>query len=191
MIGHEGRGDWMQTFTGRRFYPLDPRAGDVDPSDIAHALGMICRFGGHLSRFYSVAEHSVLVSRAVDRRYALRGLLHDAGEAYVGDMVRPLKRSMSAYCTAEERVMAAICEKFGIPAKAPCAEQQAVKTVDLRILLDERDALMAPCRHPWASLEGVEPLGVRIEGWAPDVAAMAFLDRLYELVPVRVGLAAV
>jgi hypothetical protein len=87
------RGDWMQTFTGRAFYPLDPRPEDIDPVDIAHALSLICRYGGHSSRFYSVAEHCVLMSHAVAPEHALWALLHDATEAYLGDMIRPLKRS--------------------------------------------------------------------------------------------------
>ena len=62
------RGSWMQTFTGRQFFPLDPHPNDVDPVDIAHALSLICRYGGHTRRFYSVAEHCVLLSYAPSRK---------------------------------------------------------------------------------------------------------------------------
>jgi hypothetical protein len=106
---------WTQTYTGKRFYPNAPRTDDVDIVDIARALSMQCRFNGHIKRFYSVAEHSVLVSRIVEERYSaaakgrwpydrddpwgrakcanivLKALLHDASEAYLGDMVRPVK----------------------------------------------------------------------------------------------------
>jgi hypothetical protein len=75
------RGDWMQTFTGRRFWPLDPRGEDVLIEDIAHALSLLTRYGGHCTRFYSVAEHSVLLARAATPENALWLLLHDASEA--------------------------------------------------------------------------------------------------------------
>src|SRR5690242_11754504 len=87
------RGDWMQTYTGRRFWPLDPRVDDIDIGDIAHHLSLVCRFAGACREFYSVAQHCVGVSYVCDPKDALWGLLHDAAEAYVGDMVRPLKRS--------------------------------------------------------------------------------------------------
>src|SRR5262245_27549306 len=99
-------GDWMQTISGRKFWPLDPRPEEVCIEDIGHALSLVCRFGGHCHTFYSVAEHSVRVSLLAEdmakssahwtdeniRMIALSGLLHDAAEAYIGDMVRPLKR---------------------------------------------------------------------------------------------------
>ncbi len=100
-----GRGGYsMQTFSRTMFYPLDPHPEDVHIVDIAHALANICRFGGHAKRFYSVAQHSVLVSRIVEPEDALHGLMHDAAEAYVGDVVRPIKHmpGMAAYHAAEQ-----------------------------------------------------------------------------------------
>ena len=175
------RGDWMQTFTGRTFYPMAPQVGDVDPVDIAHALGLICRYGGHVNRFYSVAEHCVLMSYAVAPENALWALLHDATEAYVGDMVRPLKNMMPAYREAEDRLMVVICDRFGIGYSCPAE----VKAADTRILLDERAALMAPAPQSWRSLEGVPPLGVHVEGWSPAVAEERYLARLGELTTGR------
>jgi hypothetical protein len=172
------RGDWMQTFTGRAFYPLDPRPSEIDPLDIAHALSLICRFGGHVDRFYSVAEHCVLMSYAVAPEHALWALLHDATEAYVGDMVRPLKRSMPAYCEAEDRLMQVICDRFGIGHECPAE----VKAADNRILLDERFAVLGPHPKPWhQDLERLQPLGVRIEGWHPRQAEDRYLIRLDQL----------
>jgi hypothetical protein len=171
------RGDWMQTFTGRAFYPLDPRPEDIDPVDIGHALSLICRYGGHVKRFYSVAEHCALMSHAVAPENALWALLHDATEAYVGDMVRPLKRSMPAYRAAEDHLMGVICERFDLPTACPAE----VKVADTRILHDERDALMAPSRRPWTSLNDFKPLGVCVVGLAPAAAEAWFLDRLGEL----------
>lgn len=171
------RGDWMQTYTGRAFYPLDPRPEDVDPADIAHALSMICRYGGHVRQFYSVAEHCVLLSDAVAPENALWALLHDATEAYVGDMIRPLKVSMPAYKAVEDCVMVAICYRFGLPTTCPAE----VKRADLRIMRDERDALMSAAPQPWGSLDDVPALGVDVEGWAPDDAERRYLNRLREL----------
>jgi hypothetical protein len=168
------RGDWMQTYTGRAFYPMAPLADEVDPEDIAHALGLICRYGGHSKIFYSVAEHCVLMSYAVRPANALWALLHDATEAYVGDMVRPLKHAMPAYREAEGRIMLAVCDRFGLSYTCPAE----VKAVDNRILRDERDALMSVPPLPWLSIEQVEPLGVTIEGWAPAEAKERFLARL-------------
>ena len=123
-------GDWMQTASARKFWPLDPHPEDIDISDIAHALSLICRFGGHCREFYSVAEHCVHVSLVAarlareagadaeeSRAVALAGLLHDASEAYLGDMIRPLKHQpeMAAYRAAEVAVAQAIAERFGLP----------------------------------------------------------------------------
>jgi hypothetical protein len=97
------RGGWMQTFTGRQFFPMDPRPEEVDPTDIAHALSLLCRYNGHVDRFYSVAEHCVHLSYVVPPEHALWALLHDATEAYVGDMISPLKIHMPGYRAAEDR----------------------------------------------------------------------------------------
>jgi len=170
------RGDWMQTFTGRQFYPMDPHPNDVDPLDIAHALSLLCRYNGHVTRFYSVAEHCILMSRAVAPDHALWALLHDATEAYVGDMIRPLKRSMPDYRAAEDQVMRAIAARFGIADAMPAEVHEA----DSRILLTERDALMRPSGHAWG-IDGLEPLPVEIIGWPPRVAEREYLARLAEL----------
>lgn len=170
-------GDWMQTFTGRAFYPMDPRVEDIDLLDIAHSLSLTCRYGGHARRFYSVAEHCVLLSRAVAPQNALWALLHDATEAYVGDMIRPLKASMPAYRAAEDRLMAVICERFRLDPTFPAEVKQA----DLRILHDERAVLMSAPPRSWGSLEAVPPLGITVEGWPPERAEIAYLNRLAEL----------
>lgn len=176
------RGSWMQTYTGRQFYPLHPYPNDVAAEDIAHALGHICRYGGHVDRFYSVAEHCVLMSRAVAPEHALSALLHDATEAYVGDMVRPLKRHMPAYRQAEDRVAWAIGHHFKVdPAMPP-----EVKSADNRILLDERAALMPATRHAWMQDEdGTQPLGVAIEAWEPSRAEAEYLSALTALMQAR------
>lgn len=171
------RGDWIQTFTGKSFYPLDPRTEEVDPVDIAHSLGMICRFGGHVTHFYSVAQHCVLMSYQVHPVNALWALLHDAGEAYMGDMTRPLKKHMPTFCNAEIYLMNIICRRFGLDPICP----EEVLEVDTRILCDERLALMTPSVEPWVPLDGIKPLGIQIEPWWPREAESRFLQRLKEL----------
>jgi hypothetical protein len=170
------RGDWMQTFTGGRFYPLDPRADEIDPTDIAHALSLLCRYGGHVDRFYSVAEHCVLMSRAVAPEHALAALLHDATEAYVVDVPRPLKAVLGEYRAIEGDLWRVIAARFGISGVLPGEVLEA----DNRILVNERAALLSRA-EPWAALEGLEALPVIIECWAPWQAEAHYRDRLAEL----------
>lgn len=85
---------WIQTFTGKQFWPLAPKASDVCIEDIAHALSLKCRFGGHVKKFYSVAEHCVRVMKILKPADQLWGLMHDAAEAYLPDIAAPIKRSV-------------------------------------------------------------------------------------------------
>lgn len=132
--------NFIQTFTGRRFYPLDPSPYDVYIEDIAHALALQCRWTGHCKEFYSVAQHSVLVSEDCKREDALCGLLHDASEAYMCDLARPIKHDPRAayYFEAEKKIMAAIAEKFGLEGSIP----QSVIESDNKYLLTERRDLL-------------------------------------------------
>ncbi len=161
-------GSWMQTFTGRQFWPMDPRADEVHIEDIAHALSMQCRYTGHSLRFYSVAEHCVLLARYVSEPNQLWALLHDASEAYLVDVPRPVKPFLAGYKEAEARVMAAVCDRFGLPYQMPAE----VHAADGAIIGDER-ANMAPCVAEWAPTG--EPLGVRLEYWTPERAESEFL----------------
>lgn len=164
-----GRGNWMQTFTGRQFWPLDPDPAAIDIVDIAHSLALTCRYAGHVKRFYSVAEHLVLMAMHVSLPAQKWALLHDASEAYLVDVPRPVKPALTNYRVIEARVMSAVCERFGLIGDMPAE----VKDADDRILVDERAALMAPCEADW-NLRG-PALGVHIEGWAPVEAEQAFL----------------
>lgn len=168
---------FVQTRSGIPFFPLAPVVQDIEMRDIAHSLSLLCRYNGHTSRFYSVAEHCVLLSRAVDREHARWALLHDATEAYVGDLVWPLKEEVPDYKRIEDGVMLAVCEKFGLDHVQP----DQVKEFDRRIVLDEREALMSPARTPWPALEGFSPLGVQVEGWSPDRAKSEYTSRFRQL----------
>ncbi|WP_018456825.1 hypothetical protein [Bradyrhizobium sp. WSM4349] len=166
---------WIQTYTGKKFWPLDPRPEDVDIEDIAHALAMQCRFGGHCLRFYSNAEHSVLVSRFCGDD-ALAGLLHDGSEAYLLDMLSPIKQFMPDYKAAEKRCQAAVYRAFGLPETMPASVKQA----DRRALRTERLQIMRDIGEPWV-VDSEQPLDAEIVGWAPLHARGLFLSRFAEL----------
>jgi hypothetical protein len=127
-------GDWMQTVSGERFWPFDPRSEDISIVDIAHGLSNTCRYNGHTRPFYSVAQHSVLVSQNCSPQNRRWALLHDAAEAYIGDMIRPIKKYFPLFIEIETRIMECVCEKYGLP-KAMPAE---VDEMDNRILLNEK-----------------------------------------------------
>ena len=166
---------WIQTYGGRAFYPLDPDPDGLDPADIAHSLALQCRFNGHCRVFYSVAEHSVRVSHAVPPDLALWGLLHDATEAYVGDLPRPIKQQLPQYRQAENDLMRVVADRFGLVWPMP----QAVLEADTRLLATEARDLMAPPPEDWG--RGVDPLPERIDPLPAEKAEQAFLARYAEL----------
>jgi hypothetical protein len=197
-------GEHIQTATGRSFWPLDPRPDDFVLADIARGLANTCRYAGQIGmgtgyQFYSVAEHSVIVScyaerlaaergldRTVQLRWALEGLLHDASEAYIADIARPLKhsREMRGYGRIEARVERAIEKAFGL-SPSPTS-RAAVKSIDNRVLLDEMAAFM----HG-EDVDAIErrfgpPLGAEIAGLAPEHAESVFLAR-YSAICVELG----
>lgn len=109
--------NYITTYTKKHFCVLEPREEDIDINDIAHALTMLTRAGGHFSKFYSVAQHSICCAlEAVERGYsvktALGCLLHDGSEAYLSDITRPLKKDLPNYLKAEERLQSMIYRKF-------------------------------------------------------------------------------
>ncbi len=164
-------GGWMQTFTGKQFFPLDPDPEDIDIEDIAHALGMLCRYGGHSRRFYSVAEHSVQMSLFAPTRELKKWCLaHDMSEAYLVDVPRPIKKYLTNYKAIEEKLSEVIYEKFGLKGPIP----PEVTELDNRILLDERDAFMKPPPADWG-IPG-KPLGARLLGLYSEQARLWFLE---------------
>jgi len=162
---------FIYTYTGKRVSPLDMKPEDIDPLDIAHALSNVCRYAGHVDYFYSVAQHSVLVADQFEEETELRkwALLHDASEAYLGDIVAPLKYCghFEFYKEAEERLMNVIAERFDLN----LIEPPEVKEVDLKIRANEmRD------------LKGLETEGgfdIEIKPWLPSFAKQAYIWELY------------
>lgn len=168
------RGEWMQVSGGRRFFIMDPQPSEIHIADIAASLSKLCRYGGHTKRFYSVAEHCVHIANAAPVEHALTALLHDASEAYLVDVPRPVKRYLSNYAKLESDVMRAVAERFGIAWPLP----EVVKRLDNAILADERAQVMPRMledvpNHDWGATEPA--LGVEIGCWSPDKAEYEFL----------------
>lgn len=167
------------TFSGNVFDFENPWASTFSVHDIAHALSQICRFTGHTQRFYSVAQHSVHVSEIVPREHALAGLMHDAAEAFIGDMSSPLKRMIPQYKEIEHRIESAVLNRFGLYLPLhPC-----VKEADLIMLkTEQRDLMHAGSRLvPWHAADQYQPLLANIEPWTPYDAYHRFLLRFQEL----------
>ena len=178
-------GSWLHTFTGRQFFPLDIRAEDIVIEDIAHALSMLCRYNGHTSRFYSVAEHCVLMAQHVQRSwhppapkvFIRTVLLHDAAEAYIGDYPHAVKKILPGVKVLEKKIEAVIAKKFGLDCRP--AAFRAVKELDRRIVRNERDVLM-PGGHTWVADE-YPPLSINVQGLVPAAAERLFLSAFFEV----------
>jgi len=175
----------IQTYNNKYFDIFNPDIGSINIEDIAHSLSNTCRFGGHTNQFYSVAEHSVYVSNLCQHQNKLWGLLHDAGEAYVGDIPTPIKRQFPLISQLEDKIMELVCEKFGLNKNKP----KEIKENDTIMLVSERHSLLTvdeASNDYWAEHDGVVVLQLpRDYGWNPDKARHMFLMKfgnLYETV---------
>ena len=192
--------------TGGKFYPLGTDPDRVDIRDIAHSLSQQCRYAGHTSEFWSVAAHSLEVSRRVEERcrewlrdnndpsspYHLRldaalgystperaalvALLHDASETYLQDIVRPIKPLVHGYAQWEESCERAIAQRFGLP--HPWGH--LVKAVDDAMVQDEVAQFFPPGSAAWKRY-GITERRDYLTPLSPLVARTLFLDRFYEL----------
>lgn len=154
--------DKIRTHSGKYLNPLAPSPDDICIEDIAHALSHLCRFGGHTSFFYSVAEHSLDVADRCNKARQLEALLHDASEAYLLDIPSPVKALIPGYKEAEDRLMKVIAEKFGFA--YPLSPE--VKLADKAALEEEWEAIVLR--------GGVEP-------FPPEMVKKEFLSRFYQL----------
>jgi 5'-deoxynucleotidase YfbR-like HD superfamily hydrolase len=170
---------WICTYTGRKFFPLDPNPDDISIMDIAHALSNQCRFAGHTLRNYSVAEHSIYVSKLCDPQDALDGLLHDAPEAYLVDLPRPIKNSpgFEAYHVAERDVHYAVSKAFGTKEVIPVS----VHFADIHLSYTEARDLMSP-EQQWFKSEDCYKFHIPTDERKASEVRDEFLDRFYELV---------
>ena len=172
-----------ETFTGVRFDLLSPRADQVDIKDIAQGLSNLCRYSGQCRRFYSVAEHSVICYRQasvvglVKQHVAKAVLLHDAAEAYVGDMIRAVKRLNASYCDLEGRVFNAIAERFTLE-QSPVIKA-IVKYYDNAVLRAEMFELL-PSKGLCVEWGAVPQADIDFDYWPPKLAEEKFLEAFNE-----------
>ncbi len=169
---------WIQTYSGCRFSPTNPSPKNIFIKDIAHSLSNQCRFTGHTRHFYSTAQHSVLVARLCPFWCKLEGLLHDAGEAYLVDLARPVKYGTALgepFRQLERAIDEAIAERYRLTYPWPAE----VKRADNTVLLAEKEQLMRPIewdkadRTKWDMQAGFDenvnvPI-VRAPWWLPVV----------------------
>jgi len=172
---------WMQTFGGRKLYPTRPDSRVVDIEDIAHALSQICRFGGHTRKPYSVAQHSVLLSYECRREDRVNALLHDAAEAYLGDVVRPFKLQIPWFRPLENRSLRAISRALGVPSiREP---RKLVRVHEALLASERRDLLKDVPALDWGLTE--KPLLRKVHPWSPAEAKSWFLLRYRQLLRGR------
>ena len=187
--------NWFQTYTGKLVDVENPTPDMVDIQDIAHALSMTCRFGGHCRDFYSVAEHSVIVEQcgiypysphdSQNYRAQLALLLHDAAEAYIGDIVTPVKNLLQDAHPLERKWLKVIEQKFDLTNHLSIPGKY-IKDADLEILSQEVVTLFAPVLPNWwkkfkqPSSSNFTAGGV-IQCWTPSEARRRFLHRFHEI----------
>jgi len=173
--------DWFCTASGKRVYVTAPSPSDICIEDIAHGLSHVCRFGGHVRQFYSVAQHSVIVSHYAGGPLRLPALLHDASEAYLGDIIHPLKQCLPDYKAIEKLWEVAIEQAFGLEVDE--LDRALIKSLDLAALVTERRDVAC---HGWEQESAhnrwiVDEMGIQawpevIEPMSPEIARRAFLD---------------
>lgn len=170
------RGMFISTFSGAEFYVDECNIEDIPISDIAHALSMNCRYNGHVQKFYSVAEHSVLVSKLCDPEDALWGLMHDVTEAFVPDIPRPFKHLIHGFQEFEDRLAVQMARYFGLPEEMP----ESVKYIDKHIVGSEARVLF-PTAPDWVQFYDDVCPAQKIMCLPPKDAERAFLKRFEEL----------
>lgn len=173
---------WMETYSGKQFFFMDPHPSTIDEVDIAHAIGKLCRYGGHTRKFYSVAEHCCRLAQYVaklhpnDTQLAFEALMHDSTEGYLVDMPRPIKQQLPDYKVIEEKLARAIALRFGLRHPFP----RLIHELDSRILVDERKQAMSKSKNNWG-IDGLEGLGIHLQFWDPVEAPYKFLTYFKDL----------
>lgn len=176
-------GDWMETALFNKFYFFNPTDDAIDIYDIAQSLGHTARFNGHYRAniiFYSVAEHSYLLAEYANLKWGpaagLEALMHDAAEAYVGDIIRPMKNTFPVLKEAEKIVEHAVRKSFELPEEMP----NWMRELDHRMLASERLKVKGKSNLGWAG-EDITPLPIQFRFFSPNQARECFLDFFWQL----------
>lgn len=169
---------WIQTYTGKQFFYRNIQPDGIDIIDIARSLSMVPRFLGHLNKNYSVAQHSLYVSRMVSAEATFWGLLHDATEAYLSDLPAPLKWILPEYVKLEKKLEAIIISKFKINVTDKIRKE--VKEADIQMVVTENDQFRSH-KIPWGYYEDVKPSTNRLAIYTWEEIEQLFLERYYHL----------
>lgn len=192
--------DWIFVSTGQQFWPTKPKVEDIDIEWIAHGLSNLCRFCGHVKTFYSVAQHSVLVSRILPeydlikkiregkvkdlgRRIALAKLFHDAPEAVISDVVRPVKyipEFAKVYNRIENKILKCMYKKFNI-SWLKIIQDEVKRCDDILCLTEIRDLIKDPYKYFKIPVDA-KLLGAKIKPVSPKTAKKMFLSRYEEII---------
>lgn len=193
---HDGN-PWTVTYSGRKFHFFGGDQDEIDINDIAHSLSLNCRFNGHVKHFYSVAQHSLIIGKQILKEtgkpsWAMAGLLHDASEAYLPDMPRPIKGYLSEFLDLEDAVLGRIFRRFDLPdLTMPTQEHlplaELIKLHDNRaVVTEKRDILTEDSRLvPWAIQDKYEPYEDRIIPETPKNIWRQFLQFFREMGEAR------
>ncbi|WP_315730161.1 MULTISPECIES: hypothetical protein [unclassified Bradyrhizobium] len=173
-------GPSIMLHSGAWFDFAAPQSSAFTAEDIAHGLAHICRYSGQCNRFYSVAEHSLLVSD-IAKGFEYEALLHDAAEAFIGDITRPLKQMLPDFRRIEAEVQKAVLERFGIDGLMP----PEIKEADLRVLASEQRQIMPPGTDEWLAGKNIDPAPVCVRHLSPERAKAEWLDRFETLRRLR------
>jgi len=184
--GFEGERPYISTVKGNRFY-ID--APVFDAEEMAHATSMMCRFGGHVRRFYSVAEHQLLVAMLCEQLQLadpFEGLLHDGHEGYLVDLNKPWKAAITGYVSVEHKLETALRKQY----KLPLTITAGCKKADLIALAIEAQQLLpnhgVDIVYPPGIVEQARALrDIHLNGYAPGLAGPEWLAAFHELRPAN------
>lgn len=170
---------WIQSYTGKQIFPLEPNRNEYDIEDIAHALSMTCRFNGHCKEFYSVGLHSLYVMELVaehtnSTKTLMVALLHDASEAYISDLSRPVKGAIQEYKEIESRLQLAIYRDLILDFDDSDIDFDLIKDADNFALKQEQAYLMNSSDHEWGDI----PIYTEFELTLPE-----YLKRFWNMIP--------
>lgn len=166
---------WTNTVSGKDVHLLNPSPDEIDIKDIAAGLSKMCRYNGQISEFYSVAQHSVYAAILAKPESRMHALLHDASEAYLGDVISPLKPLLTNYEEIEKRMMSAIAQKFNFSFD----DHAEIHEIDQRLLTTEVQQLIPHHNIDWKLTAPAYPF--KIEPLAWWLAEFKFLN-LYEVI---------